>query len=334
MKYKLLFLSHLLFCSIRAECSACEFYCNVLFFQPNTSNLYYGAEALPLPVPTPNWKSLEIKPDFQVGFDIGLKKRLSSRNLQLEINWERLCSKDSTSHRTSSNNMVGPYFNIGPDAEPYKIAHGNATHDFNAANLNLNNPWICYNQLNLNWFSGLSFAYINQNIISNFANYAGTITRNIDTTTQFLGFGPDFGLDFTYKLRGNFSLSSITSCALLMGSLKNHTAYESTTPLLAGLGITPPNRQKTNVPSRTQIVPAFSGKIDLSYGACCYKSSFAINIGYQVQAYLNAIQSVDMSSEVTTPPADAEVGVYVLGFTRTLSNFLVAGPLLSLNITF
>lgn len=336
MKRNFFFLSLFVFSFLFANnnCSTHEIYCNALYLQPNSSNLYYGAEALPLPIPTPNWKSLEIKPDFHFGFDIGVKTLINRRNTKLQLSWERLHSSDSSSRRVSEENMVGPYFNIGPDAEPYKIANGHVTHEFDAVNFNLGNQLVCFNGLKANWFGGISITRIKQDVTSDFSNYDGTITRHVKAPTIFLGGGPEFGLDFIYRLCGNFSLISDTSCALLLGTLKNHTTYKSNTPLLAGLGISPPNKQKTDVPRRTQIVPAFCGKLGLSYATCYCESIITVNVGYQVQAYFNAIQSVDMSSEVTTPPEDAQVGVYALGFRRTISNFLLAGPFVSLKIMF
>src|SRR5690606_20025307 len=145
-------------------------YGKALYLQPNSSNLYYGAEALPLPVPTPNWKSLEIRPDYHFGFEVGVTTFTACPNARLQLNWERLHSSDSSSKRVSEENMVGPYFNIGPDVHPYKIAHGHATHEFDAVNLNLGKQLICCNGLKVDWFTGVSFTRIKQSITSNFSN--------------------------------------------------------------------------------------------------------------------------------------------------------------------
>ena len=336
MKSSLFFLAFLVSGHFLAasDCSCNEVYFKGLYLQPNSSNLYYGAEALPLPVPTPNWKSLEIRPDYHFGFDLGVRTQAVCSNTQVQLNWERLHSSDSASTQVSIENMVGPYFNIGPDAQPYKIANGYTSHEFDAFNLNIRSLFLCCNGMKAYGFSGISFTRIKQSVHSYFSNFEGTITRDIQAFSQFAGAGPELGIDLTYSLCGNFSLISNASGALLVGTLKNHTTYESTTPLLEGLGITPPNTQETSVPNRTQVVPALRSQLGLSYAACFCNQLITLNIGYQVEAYLNAIQSVDMISEVSTPPEDQEVGVYALGFARTTSNFVLSGPFVSLNVAF
>ncbi|MCB1111802.1 MAG: hypothetical protein H7A37_08160 [Chlamydiales bacterium] len=317
-----------------SNCVGYEAHFDVLFLQPNSSNLYYGAEADPLPVPTPNWKSLEIYPNFHFGFELGGTVHCQSTNTAICLNWERLHSHDTSSRSVPDTDMLGPYFNIGPDAEPYKNATGRVDHEFDEVNVNFKRAILCECNFEMNYFGGVVFTRIKQSMTSYFSNNAGTITKEIQSPSLFTGGGIDFGVDFDYCLGCNFSLTGETSLSLLYGQLTNSTLYLSTTPLLAGLGITPPNTQGTTVPNRTQVVPAISGKLGVSYETCC--SSYLVNVGfgYQVQAYIDAIQSVDMSCEVTTPPEDTQVGVYALGFRRTLSNFLLSGPYITLDVGF
>jgi Legionella pneumophila major outer membrane protein precursor len=313
---------------------SCGVSMSALYLQPNSSNLYYGAEAIPLPLPSPNWKSLEILPDYHWGFDLTYRSFLKNSNTSLKLCWERVHSNDSSSTTVSNENMVGPYFNIGPDAVAYKSAHGKVNHQFDAVNFYFERPLIRDPCFKTTFFGGVDFARIQQTLTSNFSNTDGTITRNIKTPTEFTGVGPGFGVDFGYDLCGTLSFTGETSISLLMGSISNSVTVLSNSPLLPGLGITPPNKQTTDVPNRTQIVPAFSGKLGFSYTTCCKGGIITLDFGYQAQVYIDAIQSVDMSVEVTEPPEVSDVGVFALGFKRTLSNFLLSGPYLTVNLIF
>src|SRR5271155_3663982 len=44
-----------------------------LYLLPSGSDLYYAAEAIPLPLPSPNWFIEDIRPEYHFGFDVGLK---------------------------------------------------------------------------------------------------------------------------------------------------------------------------------------------------------------------------------------------------------------------
>ena len=59
---------------------------------------------------------------------------------------------------------------------------------------------------------------------------------------------------------------------------------------------------------------------------------------YQFQIYLNAIQSIDMTAPQVPPSLSPAItpdsGVYAVGFERTLSNFILTGPYVSLNVDF
>ena len=53
---------------------------------------------------------------------------------------------------------------------------------------------------------------------------------------------------------------------------------------------------------RTHVVPAFEAKLGLAYCFSYCKWNVNIDAGYEVRFYVNAIQSVDIGSEVVTPP--------------------------------
>jgi hypothetical protein len=304
--------------------------------QPSGSDLHYAAEANPLPILTPNWKIHDIKTDYHWGFDIGVKGLFHCTNTNLKANWEHFHSTDSSSKTVPSSKMIGPFFEIGPDAEPYKKAHGKVTFHFDEANLDYG---ICVNfgdRLEANLFGGVSFALIKQKIFSKFSNLDGTIVRTISVPSTYFGAGPQLGLDFSYRIVKGFHFTGNAAAALLVGTQKNHTSFTAVSPALATLGASSPNDQRTHTHKKNQLVPGLEGKLGLSYVfTFCSGTMLSLEAGYQAQVYINAIRSVDIGSEVITPPvAPDTVGVYARTFEAHVSNFALAGAYFTLALGF
>lgn len=307
-----------------------------LILQPTGSNLSYAAEAIPLPLPSPDWKIQNVKPEYHFGFDLLFEGIFHTLYSTATLDWQHFHSSDSNSKTTSTSNMIGPFFEIGPDASPYKKALGRAVFHFDAVNLNYGVFVNFGKRLRTNLFGGIGFARIHQTLHQIFSDLTGTIVRRIETPSTFMGFGPELGLSFGYCVMSNFRLTGETSISLLVGNLKDHTRFQTSSAALAPLGITPPNRQSTKEQKRTQFVPGFEGRLGFSYSMVFRKHYyFKLEAGYQAQIYLNAIQSTDMGSEVNTPPISPNtVGVYARTFHRTQSNFALAGPYANLSLGF
>jgi hypothetical protein len=323
------FLSH--------PCSSFEVEFSPLFLKPSSSNLHYAAEAIPLPLPSPDWKISDIHPDTHFGFDVGLCGIFHRAHTALSLDWEHFHSSDSASKEVSSNNMIGPFFEIGPDAQPYKKAEGHAKFHFDQVNLDYGLFVHFGRRLEANLFAGAAYAHIKQTVKSTYSNSDKTIVRQIRAPSTFSGAGPQFGVDFSYCLVKGLHVTGESAASLFVGTLKNHTSYASLSPLNAGLGVGSPNKQGTSVHRRKgQVVPGFEGSLGLAYCfTFCKHYLIEIAAGYQAQVYFNAVQSVDMSSEVINvfPVPDTE-GVFARTFTRTLSNFALSGPYARLNLGF
>ncbi|HEY4255431.1 MAG TPA: Lpg1974 family pore-forming outer membrane protein, partial [Chlamydiales bacterium] len=236
---------------------------DTLFLQPMSGNLHYAAEATPLPAPSPNWKIHEISTDYHFGFDLGLKGVFHSTSTNLSVNWERLHATDSASKQVPSSDMVGPFFEIGPDATLYKKAYGQVQFEFDRVNADYGIGIQWGDRLRGNFFSGVSLARIKQTLFSQYSSLDDTTVRSINVPSSFLGAGPQLGLDFSYRIVEGFCFTGKLATSFLVGTQKNHTDYEALSPALAGLGISPPNRQSTHVHKKTQVVPGFEGKLGL-----------------------------------------------------------------------
>ncbi len=177
-----------------------------LILQPTGSNLHYAAQANPLPVPTPNWKIHDIETDYTYGFDLGLSGNFPNSYTNLSLDWEHFNSHDSASKKLSSSDMIGPFFEIGPDATPYTKAHGRVKFIFDQVNLDYGIFVHLGSRLRTNLFAGLGFAQIKQHLESKFSDPTGTIHRTIETPSKFIGAGPRFGVNFCYKISHGFKL--------------------------------------------------------------------------------------------------------------------------------
>jgi hypothetical protein len=321
---------------LSSPCYTYDFEFRTLFLKPSGSNLDYAAEAFPTPVPSPHWKIFEIRPDYSFGFDIGASLVCHERNSDLSFNYEHFDSKDSSSRTVPLSNMIGPFFEIGPDAAPYTKAHGHVTFLFDSADLNYGTFINFGSCLETNLYIGVKAARIKQTLGQRFSSPDGRTVRQIRTPSNFAGAGPEIGFDFSYSFFNCFKLNGQAEAGLIVGSHRTHTDYTALTPTLPLFGITPPNKQSTHVQHRTLVVPTFSGRLGLAYSyALCDGMLFNIEAGYEAKVYINAIQSVDMGSEVVTPPILPDtVGVFARTFHRTISNFALSGPYLAFNLEF
>jgi len=313
-----------------------------LFVKPSTNNLYYAAEAFPFntalttPILSPRWEIFDLHPDYHAGFDIGLQVTCHSRGSNIGLNWERFASSTCATHIVAINDMIGPLSSIGPDAAKYTHGRGNVHFTFNEVNARYGVYMSIGMDLQTNLFAGISFAKIKQSLVTLYSDGTTVISRTTSVPSSFAGTGPQCGVDFTYNIAGGFNFTGQCTAALLMGKVKNHTSYASTSPDLEKAGNPSPNLQGTSSDKRTQMVPSFGQRLGF-----VYSSSFSehfmtmIEVGYEAKILLNVIQSDDMSSGVINlTPELSTVGVFARTFHRTLGNFSFGGPYLAFNIAF
>ncbi|MEN9344013.1 MAG: hypothetical protein RLZZ453_800 [Chlamydiota bacterium] len=318
-------------------------YTEYLAMQPNGSNLYYGAEAIPLapgltmPAASPNWKILEIDPGYHFAFDVGIAVLLDNVGINLSTDWQWIHTHDSDSFNTPTDtNMVGPIFDIGPQSANYKKAKGTATYQFDQVNFDCGKQFVA-GKWHGSVYGGAGFLRIKEGVKSHFSNASTNIARTVNTSSTFIGAGPQIGFDYDYKICNHLFFVGNSILSLFMGQLSDKLTFVSYTPELSDIGNPNPNRQKTSVPNRAQLVPGWDQKLGFSYVLSFKKAAIAFGLGYQCQIYLNAIQTMDMTAPQVLPEGAAfssDVGVFAVGFERTLSNFILTGPYAGLDIQF
>jgi hypothetical protein len=309
---------------------------SALFLKPSSSNLYYGIETLFLPILSPNWNILDIDPKYRFGFDLGFRTLFNELDTNLAVNWIRFHSSHTNSTQASSTNFVGPFLEVGPTSSFYKQATGNVKFHFDEVNVNYG-QLVSFGELDTNFFVGVGFVQIKQKLSTLFTSTNGNFTRTITDPSSFIGGGPQVGLDFCYCIIDDLYLTGNALITLFSGKLKNQTTFSSTGTNFATFTVPSPNVQTITVNNRFQLIPALEEKIGLAYERTfCDHYSFTIEVGYQAKIYFNAVQSTDMSSQVTAlpPPDDPTIGVFARTFQRTLGNFSLSGPYIAVSFGF
>lgn len=320
---------------------------DALFLQPFANNLDYAAEATPFnyginnPILSPSWTIPTISTDFHFGFDAALTTVFHSTASRLVLDWERYhTSTDSNTYSVAdTNNMVGPFFEIGPDASLYKISKGTVNFHFDQVNLDYGTSVRFGNHLNTQMMAGIGFTRIVQNRYTRFSNVADTLIRTIKVPSIFLGFGPQASFDFNYSIYKGLQFVGSSRTSLFVGSLRNSTTFSTSSGPIVALGDTNPNIQHTTPEKKMGLVPGFEGSLGLAYEAL-FSDHYELKLeaGYRAQVYINAIRSIDMGSQVALGAAGSigsqDTGVYARTFERLVSDFSMAGPYVSLMFGF
>lgn len=333
--------------TLEAPCYTFGINFDALIMQPYANNLDYAAEALPFnygdsqPAVSPSWYIPQISTNFHFGFDLGLIGVFHDTQSFLTLNWERYHSSNDTDSYTvaSTNNMIGPFFEIGPDASPYKRAKGKVNFHFDQVNLDYGLFTKFGQRFHLNPYAGVGFLRLTQDRFTRFTNLEDTIIRTLDVPTQFMGAGPQLGMNFFYTIVKGFRFVGDGRATLFVGTFKNSTTYTTQSAALTALNDEDPNVQTTTTENKTGIVPGFEGKLGLAYEwLFCNHYACKLEAGYRGQIYINAIRSIDMGSEVALGSigsvGSSVVGVYARTFQRTVSDFGLAGPYVSLFVAF
>ncbi len=307
-----------------------------LWLKPGATNTHFAAEAFPLPVLSPNWAIHDICKKHHFAFDLLLRTQFHNAHSSLFINWEHFKHGDATAFTTNSNNMTGPFFEIGPDATPYFTSAGSVHFDFNEINLDYGQNVEFGQRLQTNLFAGISLVKLCEILRYTYMGADAGLSRIIKTPIHFKGAGLHAGLDFMYDIACRFEFTGRLSASILNGKSSNQTTYTSFSPALVLLDAPNPNIQAVCPQCTTLVVPVLFQKIGLAYAhEWCERYMITIGVGYQAQVYFNALRSTDMGSEVVAPPvASSSVGVYARTFQRNISNFSLTGAYFSFGIGF
>ena len=318
----------------------------------------YACEAYFLPALSPHWETFDLTTNHNFAFDLGFQTIFHGSDTIGMANWEHLRSSTTAAQNVAvAGDMIGAFSFVGPDDKYFTRATASTSFSFDQFNARYGQMLQIGNKLNANIFAGLNFSRIHQTMIRTYHGIADStdtftvpdntpFTRTMITPTTFSGTGPEFGCDFNFNIHKGLQFVGQATVGLLAGSIKNHTEFitqgAATTALLVTGEQSPTNlnAQQIIVPNIVAIVPEFSQRIGMAFEHEFRNHCAAhFEIGYQAQLFMNALQSVDMASEIdftaeSQAPAVAMVGVFVKTMKREVHNFSVSGPYFKINMSF
>lgn len=316
-----------------------DFQFRALILKPSTSNLHYAAQATTLPAPSPRWTIFDLHPKYHFGFDLGARSSFFNECRSFGINWEHFNSKtEAFEQAPTATDMIGTFFEIGPQATPYQRAIGRTRFNFNAVHINIA-QCVEFGDLETHFFGGVNVTSLKQTSTTFFSSANGNTTRSILVPISFKGAGPEFGAYFNYNIFCGFDLTGKCAAAILVGKRKNNTIFTSVSPVQPAPPIGPityPNVQSILTDKMSIVVPVLEQRIGAAYECNMWCDSTArLEVGYEARVYFSALQQIDMGSEVAGVNAEVgSVAVFARTFQRNISNFALTGPYVSLNIAF
>lgn len=329
---------------------------------PSANNLNYAIEANPAKYGerftnySPSWYLQQIDPSFSFGFLVEMAAFFKQSHTNLTLGWQRVHTSQSKLEFDvdSPDKMVGPYFESGPYMQLFSSTIGKSYFHFDEIHLEgkLNSQWG--KQASINFLAALSYVRILQSLYQDFSNEAARkkswfssqeiLKRSVSCPTKFLGMGPSFGLDFSYKFLKVIHIIGGAKAALYLGNFFNKSRLFTESENLRTLSINPPNKQQIQAYHYLGVVPAFLSKLGLS-AELQSKNSFKISFeaGFQSQIYINAIRSVNIATEINLPTDSIELGAqkatpsegfFPSAFSRLISDFSLSGPYGKIDIGF
>lgn len=159
----------------------------------------------------------------------------------------------------------------------------------------------------MRFYGGLQYANINDNATSNFhLSPADLVPAGITSVykyekTDFKGFGPVVGIDYSYDVTDAFSVTANGAGSILYGTSRFDTGYVGTPVGAVLLG---------SYGSKKVIVPSLEAKLGVNYAYAMAQGVLNLQGGYQVTNYFNALQTVGIGGFPSTTVASSDYGLY------------------------
>lgn len=157
---------------------------------------------------------------------------------------------------------------------------------------------------NMRFFGGLQYAeiqvdatyYYNVPLIVQ----AGTFGVRTFNNTDYNGVGPVLGIDYSYDITPNFSLTANTAGSILYGSARLNRAD------VYGVGLV----AVSDYASRHAVVPSVEARLGANYAYAIGQGLLNIEGGYQVTNYFNPLQSRSFGVCPVRTVSSADFGLY------------------------
>lgn len=329
-----------------------------LFLQPSSNNLKYAVFVSGHQPTHQSWHNQEINTHYTPAFELGINYAIPQSTYQASIDWLYFNSNNSDSKQASQNTdiatveFVAPPYDVGPAVFGIKRGQGQANFNFNNIRFNIGKFIETNSNLQVRVFGGIDILRINQAVTALFNDYAGSPlvpgqsypkpadpyfyfqTKN---TSDYLGAGPDLGVDIQYTTNSGLGISGQFLGTLTAGSISANDQFKSASARLLLLGITT-SYQAITAPNSTIVVPGFDSRLGLTYDHTWWnKVGVKVEAGYLFAYYNNAISQISPDTLVqagidSTIPEFATGTMAINSTTVSSSPFSLQGPYLNVTI--
>lgn len=231
----------------------------------------------------------KVEPGYDWGWGVNVGYLFPQTGNDIEVKYWQLDTKDTASYTTGSEQSVAAHF-----FEFIEFNAGKATAELDTQQVDaVVGQWINVGcRLRLHPQTGIQYTNIDEELNGTYQDPRGNgnITQ-AKNTSDYDGVGPELGFDGSYYLGAGFGLVGHFNSALLIGdldpSLSAHEFFGGASPITvhySPLG-----------GSETHVVPNLDGKLGADYTFLfnnASESSLTFEIGYEVNHYFNAIDTI------------------------------------------
>ncbi len=306
-----------------------------LYLEPSASNLVYALYTNPLPTPAPNWEQRVVNPAYSPAFDLGLQYNLKNNRENVRFDWLHFKSNDKATAWSGDHTTVGPIYYFGPTEQFLLNTAANSTVKFHIENGNLVFGHLIdlSNHIQIEPFFGVSAVYLKQTIDNTYTGadpILGPYSHEVNTQSEFIGFGPRIGFDASYFITNRFAIIGNFAGDLLSGEIKYNTDFTS---FGSSVGNTVATKTSMANQNTNRIVPEMDAKIALLYKFPVQSNSeVTLQAGYLYSVYFNGVTEVLPSSLV--PTAWEAGSVAIITQSQQQSNVDLRGPFVSVSWKF
>lgn len=160
---------------------------------------------------------------------------------------------------------------------------------------------------NMRFYGGLQYANINDTAIAYFARSpvqfvaSGITSVHQFEKSDFKGVGPVVGIDYSYDITNEFSVTANGSGSILYGTSRVDYGYVGT-PVGAIL--------LDRYASKKTVVAGLEAKLGVNYAYAMSQGVLNLQGGYQVMNYFNALQTMGIDGFVNPRIASSDYGLY------------------------
>ncbi len=197
---------------------------------------------------------------------------------------------------------------FSPLAAPLVSSYGLADDSyFNQVNLVLGQHADFGLVKKMRFFGGLQYVNIHDTAIAYFVHSpaqlipVGITAVNQYEKTDFKGVGPVVGIDYSYDLTNEFSVTATGAGSILYGNNRVNYGYVGNPTgaiLLDHYG------------SKSTVVAGLEAKLGVNYAYPMAQGVLNLQGGYQVMNYFNAVQTIGINGFVSPNIANSDYGLY------------------------